>query len=251
MLVTSIALQRDSPSIAIWRSQGWVDIQTWDLGSLCGSHSVGSKILDSDATVTHKIWPMPAYIPYDKVDLKQWHSEATFDSNSDQHDADHRFELFGSQFEQSLTGVIEAPGVTLPPAARSRGKHKTPELRPQQCPLLKPSRPGEVAPSSDFLGRTVHKWFLQLRRMQSMHHALQANKQTWDAIIYRIEPWRSITTAKGFESAFPLWWLQQPLKLQGSPAEWPQQVPSLAMMKIIPHIGVWGFSRERLSEGFF
>eukprot|EP00435_Cladocopium_sp_Y103_P014903 s4607_g3.t1 len=71
---------------------------------------------------------------------------------------------------------------------------------------------------------------MQLRRMQSMLHALRAGKQTWDAIIYRTELWQAIRKARGFEGGFSKWWLTRSIQCQGSPVEIPQFVPSLCLM---------------------
>ena len=92
--------------------------------------------------------------------------------------------------------------------------------------MPKPSRHGEVKTTSDFLGREVQRWFLQLRRLQSLCHALKANKQTADAQIYRASLWRAIREAKGFQGAFKKWWPRRPVRLQGSPFEIPDNPPS-------------------------
>jgi hypothetical protein len=116
---------------------------------------------------------MPAYIPYDKVNMAEWRSSASWNPTTPTQDVDGRFTELGAQFEHGFDGVIQAPGHKLHPAARGRAKQKSLEIRSQQCPLLKPSRLGEVAPSSDMLGRSVQKWFQQL---QSIKHAVQAHQ---------------------------------------------------------------------------
>ena len=52
-------------------------------------------------------------------------------------------------------------------------------------------------------------------------------------LCYRLELWRSITRAKGFDPNFPLWWLSRPIQLQGSPHEWPSHVPRLECVQNI------------------
>ena len=74
---------------------------------------------------------------------------------------------------------------------------------------------------------------MQLRRMQSMLHALKAGKTTWDAIIYRTELWRAIYRAKGFEGGFASWWYQRPIKCHGSPVDIPTRVPTLRHMELL------------------
>lgn len=259
----------ESPSMMLWKSQGWVDVQEWAFHKYGRSHTLTSKntnILDyiflspelaqyltcvdawtlfADHTtigacldlpvrqVEQQIWQMPAYIPYDKVDMKLWHKTATCPTHNPALSPDEAFRAFSHAFEESFGGVIDAPGAVLPPSCRGRGQRSAPEKRPPQCPILKPSRPSEVQQSSCFLGRTVHKWFMQLRRMQSMLHALKAGKTTWDAVIYRTELWRAICRSKGFEGGFALWWRQRPIKCQGSPTTIPTRVPSMKLMELI------------------
>ena len=78
---------------------------------------------------------------------------------------------------------------------------------------------------TELLGRSVQKWFLQLRRLQSLLHALRAGKSTANAQIYPMELWHAIRTATGFHPDFRQWWTQRPVQLQGSPEHLPLQVP--------------------------
>ena len=174
------------------------EVQAWDLFA---DHTIiGAKFEVPVAAELHRIWP--AYIPYEKVNLQQWHAQAANFIQPAIEDPDQCFQQFGKDFERSFQNTIDAPGGQLPPATSGRCKLQQPEERPAQCPLLTPSRPGEVQPASELLGRTVQKWFLQLRRMQSMLHALKAGKTTWDAQIYRADLWRAIKRAKGYEPDF-------------------------------------------------
>ena len=259
----------ESPSMTLWKTQGWVEVQEWafhkygrpytltskntnildyvflspelaqyltrvDAWTLFADHTTIGACLDLPVRqVEQQVWQMPAYIPYDKVDMKLWHKTATSSMHNPALSPDEAFRAFSLAFEDSFGGAIDAPGATLPPSCRGRGQRCAPEKRPPQCPILKPSRPGEVQQSSCFLGRTVHKWFMQLRRMQSMLHALKAGKTTWDAIIYRTELWRAIRKAKGFEGGFVRWWQQRPIQCQGSPMVIPTRVPSLRHMELL------------------
>ena len=87
--------------------------------------------------------------------------------------------------------------------------------------------------SSEFLGREVQRWFLQLRRLQSLCHALKAGKQTIDAQLYRACLWRAIREAKGFHGKFNKWWTRRSVRLQGSPNEVPENPPSEAVAKLM------------------
>ena len=259
----------ESPSVNIWKAHGWLDVQEWAFqhhGRIPTMTSKQSTILDhvfiSPELVTYlrevsawpvfadhtsigacfqlpvaqieqTVWPMPAYIPYEKVDRESWHQAASEGVPVFEGTVDEQFGAFCQAYEQSFHHHIDLPGQKLTPAMRGRGQTLRPEVRPQQCPILRPSRPGEVHPSSDLLGRSVHKWFLQLRRLQSMLHAVKAGKTTWDAQIYRAELWRAIGRAKGFEGTFASWWRTRPIQCHGSPQQWPWRVPHLTEMQCI------------------
>ena len=259
----------DSPSVTVWRAQGWVDVQTWAfqhhgrVPTLTSKHStildhvflspelacylsevqswqlfadhacIGACLNLPVAPVTQQVWPMPAYIPYERVDKEGWQQAAMNYQPPRLNSIDDQFSGFCKDFERSFHDHIDLPGQQLTPAMTGRGQPPKVECRPQQCPILRPSRPGEVTPSSDLLGRTVHKWFLQLRRLQSMLHALRAGKTTWDAKLYRVELWRAICQAKGFEDSFAAWWRVRPIQCHGSPTVWPHRVPTVSEMNCI------------------
>ena len=259
----------DSPSVTVWKAQGWVDVQTWAfqhygrVPTLTSKHAtildhvflspelacylsevqswqlfadhacIGACLNLPVAQVTQQVWPMPAYIPYERVDKEGWQQAAMSYQPPCLDSIDDQFSGFCQDYERSFHGHIDLPGRQLTPAMMGRGQPHRVESRPQQCPILRPSRPGEVTPSSDLLGRTVHKWFLQLRRLQSLLHALRAGKTTWDAKIYRVELWRAICQAKGFEGSFAFWWSRRPIQCHGSPRVWPQRVPTVSEMNCI------------------
>ena len=106
-------------------------------------------------------------------------------------------------------------------------------VRQDQCPLLRPSRPGEAQMATDFVGRAVQSWFRQVRRIQSLLHAVRAGKETGDAQIYRANLWHSICMAKGFGKSFKAWWPDRPLRLQGSPVALSAHVPPCWMVELI------------------
>ena len=80
--------------------------------------------------------------------------------------------------ENSFDGFMDTSIGHLPTSCRGRCQQKDPVVRAVDSPLLKPSRPGEVQIKTDFVGRAVHRWFQQLRRLQSMVHAKNADKNT-------------------------------------------------------------------------
>ena len=81
---------------------------------------------------------------------------------------------------------------------------------------------------TDFVGRAVHRWFQQLRRLQSMVHATKAGKETADAIEYRISLWRAIRNAKGFDGTFETWWETRPTQSAGLATSFPTEPPPAA-----------------------
>ena len=127
---------------------------------------------------------------------------------------------FSKASEWSLDGYVKStPNGNLPQACRGRAKRLAPLLRTAQAVTVKASRRGEEALCSDFLGSKVTKWFKQLRRLQSLRQALDANKQTAAAQAYRLALWQSIKRATGFAVGFASWWPTRPLRLQGSPIQ--------------------------------
>ena len=137
------------------------------------------------------------------------------------------YSLICHKYEASFNGYINTPDGLLPSGCKGRGQRSTPTEREQSLPLLRPSRPGEVCQSSELLGRTPQRWFLQLRRLQSLLHRLRAGSETANAQLYRAELWGAILRRKGFRGCFSNWWKIRPVHLQGSPLEPPLTVPTL------------------------
>ena len=51
--------------------------------------------------------------------------------------------------------------------------------------------------------------------------------------LYRVNLWRAISRAKGYDPTFPLWWQKRPIQLQGVPQDWPPFVPTIEIMRAI------------------
>lgn len=75
-------------------------------------------------------------------------------------------------------------------------------------------------------GTAVRIWFKQLRRLQSLKHAVAASKMTPSAIAYRVELWHSIRQSPGFYPTFPLWWQERVHQVDGVPTTLPRSVPT-------------------------
>ena len=161
------------------------------------------------------------------VRWNSWQQQAITADDLSMLGIDEAFTQLWKRHEQSFNGHMTTVDGLLPSNCQGRGQRCEPTERPGSLPLLKPSRPGEVTQSTELLGRTPQKWFLQLRRVQSLVHALRAGNMGLNAQIYRAELWGSIKRGKGFKKGFVTWWLHRPVKLQGSPLSLPDSLPSL------------------------
>ena len=260
---------QDSPHFQIWQNHGWIeaqewarihlgrpveptsqgatrldflwlspelipylkDVKTWDYFS---EHSALGACLDLPLQEEEQFtWHLPSFVPWAEVDRDMWHTAANNQPPLASQGVDERFQEFCGQFEQSFDGTVSTPNRKLPSACFGRGRTRGSTSRKTTRPFLRPSRPGEVVQAVDVLGRGVQHWFMQLRRLQSMTHALKAAKDTVNAVVYRLELWRSIRLSQGFREGFSQWWHDRPIQLQGSPANIPLAVPSLEAVQRI------------------
>ncbi|CAK8995360.1 Putative ATP-dependent RNA helicase DHX57 [Durusdinium trenchii] len=65
---------------------------------------------------------------------------------------------------------------------------------------------GEVQLRADHTTLAVRDWFKQLRRIQSLRHAIHANNDYTSAQVARCEHWSSILRARGFDKGFRTFW---------------------------------------------
>ena len=208
------------------------EVRTWDWFT---DHSaLGIRLEVPCWKKPQKVWTMPSTIDWNAVDKDSWKAHQHQLTGLDETDLDRRVSCFARDYEQSFSGHM-TDKTKLPKRMQGRCQRQKPEIRPADLPLLRPSRPGEVAMSSESLGRNVQAWFRQLRRIQSLAHSVRANKQTMDAQLYRIELWSSIERARGFEGGFRTWWEDRPTKQAGLPPQLPRGVPNLAMVEGIFH----------------
>ena len=205
-------------SLAVWKQQGWFEIQQFgeemwhrEIAMTCKGRTVrdfvwlspefkpfvqGARVWELFADhaavaakieipineTVQKVWPMAAYIPWQKVDKVQWEqSTVLLNKEACEGSVSDHYEEIWRAYEESFKNHIDAPNNELPPNCRGRGTRGGPKEREAQCAMVRPSRQGEVQMKDEGLGRTVQKWFLQLRRLQSLRHALRADKQTIDA----------------------------------------------------------------------
>ena len=183
------------------------DVQVEDIFSEHSSVSIQLSLSDDAQTVL--AWPRPQGIPWDQVDLEAWTRDCehkTFDAPAE---SDQFFSAFADHYERSLTGFVQAPGSRLLPSQCGRATRMSPEKRDLTPATAKASRPGEVTLQHDLVGTAVLRWFRQLRRIQSLVHALRGNKQCPTAVGYRCSLWKAILTSNGFEFGFTHWWAKE------------------------------------------
>ncbi|CAE7241535.1 aquIMA [Symbiodinium microadriaticum] len=136
-------------------------------------------------------------------------------------------------FENSLNGyVTAAPAGQLPHRCYGRASRLSPDTPAQVFPP-KPARPGDEAIHHDLLSLEVKRWYQQLRRLQSLDHAMQAGSQSHNAVEHRLGLWRSILGARGFRPGFQHWWLSRPVQLAGSPRDFPALLPCAAVCHLL------------------
>ena len=248
----------------VWRSRGWVEAQTlaserWmqaptptckgvthrdflflspEAAALCHrvqvldhfqEHStvVASLRVPAQAQVLHA-WPRPSLVPWTDVDIQAWQAGGSH-APVEARDPTEWFQAFSSAWETSLDGFVsEAPSCRLPQACHGRARRLKPQTRPEVSRIPRASRPSEVTLQNDLCGAEVKRWFQQLRRLQSLSHALAAGKTTPAAVHYRSSLWGAILGAKGFQGGFAHWWHTRPLQAQGAPVSLPAAPPSAA-----------------------
>ena len=207
------------------------DVKCWNWFA---DHSgIGACLEVPIVKLQQRVWPLPAEVPWDAVRYEEWRQAQHHLPDVQASCPDHRVLQWARAYENSFDGFMDTSIGHLPTSCRGRCQQKDPVVRAVDSPLLKPSRPGEVQIKTDFVGRAVHRWFQQLRRLQSMVHAKNADKNTPDAIEYRTSLWRAIRKSKGFEGTFETWWRTRPTQLAGLPEELPSEPPTAASCRAI------------------
>ena len=174
--------------------------------------------------VVHK-WPRPARLPWSDIDQQNWNPTCSVQFNAG-NDPTKFLQCWAMDFENAVfQHAAEVSDQALPPRCRGRAQRLKP-LRQELCtPTSKPSREGEVRAQNSAAGTATRIWFRQLRRLQSLKHAVQAASQTPSAITYRLELWEAIKRSSGFCPNFPQWWGEQQHAVHGVPEILPVTVP--------------------------
>ena len=146
----------------------------------------------------------------------------------------HGSRLLATTLSKSLRGYVHGiPGKCLPKSCLGRCQHLSLAEQQMVPRPLRASRPGEEEIRHSLLCKEVQNWFRQLRRLQSLRHAVVAAKTTPAADLYRVQLRRSILGGKGFQDSFQRWWLTRPVKLQGSPPTLSSLLPSAVHVTLI------------------
>ena len=206
-------------------------LRTVEVRDVFMEHSTVVVGLDfSQPEVSYLSWPMPSAIPWDKV-KSTWQPAPMQDTCTE--DSTSWFRQWGQHFEASLDGHVSGqPQMKLTTQQRGRGARTQPEMRQQAPPMARPSRDGELCLRSDFVGSSVRAWFKQLRRFQSLLHAMRANSPTVNAALYQAEVWTAIRRARGFHPSFSQWWCSaRQFDHPDAPSRLPTSIPSLPQLE--------------------
>ena len=199
-------------------------------------HSVVSATFDlSWDQSCYAWWPAPSKIPWSSLDFGSWkNAQHTFVPHSLGTSTTDYVTHLGKHYEASFDAHFTPdPANGLPNACKGRGQHWTSQMRPLQPSLAKPSRQGEATLRSDLVGRSVQRWFNQLRRIQSLVHNLRRNSQSPSALEYRLQLWTAIKRSRGFSGSFVAWWSVRPHQSPGVPLLFPRLLPDLSTAELL------------------
>ena len=147
-------------------------------------------------------WPRPSKMPQveSPADMPEADEVTHYDSamNSTKFFAD----LSVAYESERNAQHIAATGNSIPANCKGRGQRLKPMAQQPFTPCCSSSREGEVQPASSVIGSATKHWFKQLRRLQSLSHAVKAASMTTSAIAHRAELWTAIVQARGFTTTF-------------------------------------------------
>eukprot|EP00438_Fugacium_kawagutii_P022223 Skav203956 [mRNA] locus=scaffold391:472720:477201:+ [translate_table: standard] len=178
------------------------------------------------------VWPQPSVFPWSHVDSSQMDfvSQEPFTWNQGTSSVD--FADWSRLAETEL--VAQASKQTfVPPSVRGRGQTVRVTKRPAQLLPIKASRHGDSCPRSQLLGRKVHQWCRQLRRIQAFAQRAAVECPSPHLQHDQCCTWSAILRASGFGKSFRDWWPFRKVKLHGSPTVFPTLPPSHACARIL------------------
>ena len=150
------------------------------------------------------------------------------------------------EFENRVDTILEKKGKHLHHSQKGRGTTTTPVQKTAEVKPITRGRHGAATPQFVGQSSTHAKWFRQLRRLESFCQHLSKADPSCAAIVHIDREWRAICRATGFpitnsrsqnnqcnSHSFREWWSQLASRRSDTPAELPQEPPSLRVAKTI------------------
>ena len=171
------------------------------------------------------MWPLPSELPWPHIQADKAALQVQ-PTPLQGRDSALWVKQFSGHFESAFMGCVSGlPRACLPTCCLGRGARVAPEARSFPSVPATARRHGEDSLTCDLVYLEVKRWFKQLRRLQSLVHAQGA--------AYRLDLWRAILAAPGFDGGFLRWWGQRNIRLQGSPESFPAQLPTHVVAQAI------------------
>ena len=217
--------------------QLWIspELQAWFLGvEVCDSRfadhaTVSARLCCPDWNVWQYHWHQPSLLPWDALSLPlDFGSQTSFDWNAV--DLTSSFRAWSSLAEDELIRSAKNH-VFVPASCKGRGQTLETQCKPFIPKLVSSGRQGDVLPRSSLLGRQVHLWFKQLRRLQAFHRRAASSSASLALAADLVYTWKAIVSASGFRPSFQAWWPLRHIRLHGSPEEFPVFPPGPDMAR--------------------
>eukprot|EP00435_Cladocopium_sp_Y103_P038237 s1388_g10.t1 len=188
--------------------------------------TVSVKLLIPPKAATIMKWPRPAELPWDKIPLQDWSPTCSVHPDQ-QPDTTLFMREWAQEYEESVSAQY-ACHQHAPLHARHKGRAQRLQPDPQALTpvICRPSREGEVCLQHSAVGLAVRQWFKQLRRLQSLRHAVKAGSSHASAVGYRLSLWTAITHSSGFQPNFRDWWSTRESPVDGAPQVLPAALPT-------------------------
>ena len=197
-----------------------------------------------------KQWPLPGRIPWNHIDLDLWNAQSPLESirsrflelqrqsefpvprDQSKTNISKAFASWSHDFESRVSQCFRTDVACHDSSFKGRAQLVKPRSRRIQPVSPKQARPGEASQASGFLNRSLNRWYMQVRRLQSYRHAARSNRAALN-FESRAVLWQSILRAPGFVDGFSTWWPHRFVKLQGSPHALPAYPPEADLIEAI------------------
>ena len=259
----------DLPCFALWRQQGWLELQTiaeqrW--GQSRQATSKGKQIRDqvwispelqqwltgvrvddeifADHAVLYGIfdipsvpqwqyhWQQPAVLPWHLIDHGKLNQVQSSPHVWDSSDLTADFKRWSKSTERDIQQCHLDP-LVLQKRYWGRGITTKASRRALTHTPVGCGRHGEIQPKSSFFCRLGQLWLRQLRRLQAYVQRSSSLSTSPALQADQCATWSAIRRAHGFHLGFEQWWMRRQFKHEGSPAIFPQFPPALALAKVL------------------